>query len=674
MIDKELLKKKQIILDLRDKIKEESRKMKAPFIKEWYRNIQFLIGKQWIVYDRSQKKWTEAKLEKWYPKPVTNKFAAAGNTLKTLLTQEEPRILVTPAMDTEESIASAQIGDSLIDVLQTESESEKAKEIASSWLVFTGNCFLGETYSVDKKFGETFIPFEMCQSCGKIVAPDEDSNGKCPACGGELGKAISQDGKEIGRMFPKGKLSEEGISPFEIHFDQKLENFSDVQEVVRSKKVDIPLLEESYPSLKGKIETGDEGNIDETYSEALFGMTNSGVDGSKSSFPKGVADYLYKLPSSEFPDGLMATVIGSEIVELSELIYKDREDNRKIPIFHIGANRVPGRFWHKTLLDDVVPLQLKRNKLESFIELQTYTMASGKWLEPDNSNMDAPTGEPGQRLKYTPQGPGVKPEMVRGLPPPPILMEMIQQIDKDIEEIAATYDVLKGNLPQGLDTFGGLRLLTERAFSRHNEMIRNWERGNEESSRMQLEIGRLFFDEPRKHTYENENGSWETREFTKADLSGGIDIRVERGSTLPRSKTVEDDAIRTSIKAGIIDIRDPKVNYKVLEKLGQADLASSVGLDIKDAMREWKEFIDSVERNPETPEQWKIRPRQDIDNEIVHYNDAVSRAKMEEFFKLPPAAQKIWEEHIIYHKTILNKQMAQQAAMGQVEKPQPVAA
>lgn len=688
MIDKKLLSKKDKILALRTKVKDQGAAGKLNFEKEWARNIFFFVGRQWIEYGATRREWSDAKIEKWIPRPVTNKFASAVGTIKSVLIQKEPRLIVTPSTNSEEDVATSQIGDHMVDIVTEETEMKTEREIASSWNVLTGNVFFHTYCYTSKDFGRTFVGHERCEACNVVVPPDTIAENKCPGCGekDKMVKAINEKGEEMGEYFDKSKIKTDTVSPFEMFFNQEVEKFEDVRCVVRSKIKPIDELKDMYPAIADKIvEKGEGEDQSRTFLKAFSyitsnsGASSNGGTGGKGKIPTASIDYLYSLPDNEFPDGVCAHIINEEIVELSDMKENmDSEENYSLPFVHIGCLFVPGRFWRKTLIDDLAHKQVQRNKAESLTELGIFTMSNPVWLEPVGSNMDNPTGESGQKLQYEHDPSRPAPSRMDGKDIPQSVFKYIEMIDKDFQDLAHLYDVLQGNLPKGLDTFSGLRLLTEQAFSNHLEMIKNWERGNAKVCKQQIELARKHFVEPRKKTFENEFGSWETKVFTRADLQGGVDVRTEEGSSVPKSKAVEDAAIVDSIKLGLVNIQDPGVNAKILERFGQSDLTGTVNLDIKDAMHEWKEFLDSVKESPADPMKWKIRPRQGIDNDMIHYADAMNRAKTEEFFALPDPAKAMWVNHVTYHKTILENEQAKaaeaQAAMAAQPKPAMAAA
>lgn len=680
-VNAELFKLKDKILALRDKIKEQGRSGKRNIQKDWYRNILFLIGRQWITFDIQSKRWVDAPLPQWYEKPVTNKFASCHNTIKTVLTQKTPRIICKPATDADDDIATAEVADIVVDVTDAEADMKTFREIAATWKVSTGNVFAHSYYDINgSKYGEDFIQHEQCPSCGQMFSPDQiqvgdkvTQNPACPGCGAMNGfiPAMDPNGSPVGDTIEHGKLCIDAVPPFEMFFNQEVESWDKVTQCVRGKRVPVDDLKNLYPEIKDQLTGSAVGeHLEESILKALAYATNTGFPdvyfgtGSGQKVESETVDYLFSMPCEDYPNGLMATIIKNQIVELDELLYTRKTDDGRdqpfIPIRFGGSNRVSGRFWHRTFLDDVASKQIQRNKLESFILLWVYSMSGGKWLVPSGANMTKPDGQPNQMLQYDVTPTGQKPERMNGTPVDQVCVKLMELIDKDIEELSATYDVLKGQFPPGLDTFSGLRLLTERAFSRHNELIQNWERFNEEIKIQQIEIARKFFNHERKKTLQDELGAWETTTFTKEDIQGGLEIHIEEGSTIPTSKAVENAGIVDSIKLGLINVQNPKVNFKVLEKLGQSDLAPAVGEDIKDAAREWHEFLNIG----------KTRPRQGIDNDQIHLLDAISRAKSQEFFDLPDQAKALWIEHVQYHQANIAAAMAPPPGMmGAAKRP-----
>lgn len=683
MIDKNLLKKKDKILQLCKTIKSNGSAGRASFERDWVRNIRYGVGDQWIWYNGASLRWERidfTKKDDWQPRPITNKFGSAGGTITSVLTQREPKILVFPATDSDSDIATAKIGEDLVEVLSIEADLKTTRKMGGAWLVYTGNAFFHQYYEVNTDYGTFTVGFEKCQDCGTIASPQETVGGGCPQCkSNSLVKAIDAQGQEIGESFTRGKIKSDAVSPLEMYLNQKIENFKDIREMVRAKRYPIKDLEAYYPELKDKIkETPSDGlgDMGAVYLESLAYVTQgggfqSGI-GAGEKVPTATCDYLYSLPVDDFPKGLCATIVGDEFAELTDLPEYGPEKKRFLPFVFCGMKKVAGRLWHMTYLDDVAPKQIQRNKLEAFVDLGIFRMAAPHWLSRQNSFVVKPTGEPGQHLEFIDTGlPNQKPpQKIEGTNMPESVFKRIEMIDREIEELAKTVDVLKGIQPSAQTPFASLSLLTEQAYGGHKEMRDNWEDANTEVFKQLIEIARANFTEPRKRTLRNENGDWETRQFTKADLQGGVTVQTESGSTIPHSQAAERQGIKESIGLGLIDPSSPKVHRKILERMGQSEFGSGIDEDVEDASREWNIFVESVKANPENQEAWVTRLRDGIDNHSIHYLDASSRAKTEEFFEFPPLAQSMWIEHAAAHKNFMEAEKMRQAQLSQ--PPQPI--
>lgn len=682
MIDKELLKKKDKLLELRDDLKRRGRMGKANFERKWYRNILFYAGKQWVVYNLGTRRWEDAKLDDWYPTPVTNKYAVAIKTIKSIIIKRPPRVNIAPATKSEQDMAVAKIGEIALEVANREAGLADADQHAAGWVANTGNVFFHNYFYLDPELGHIDVPFYSCSGCGHKDTADafEEAGNACPKCGGvELSQSVGMDGNIESAKMPKGRLAEEAVSAFEMHFDTTARTFKDVRGIVRSKQVPLKDLKDMFPEISDKLGESQVGSQQgEIMLQALKFMTkDSGsaiVDsgGGPGAEPPGIIDYLYQMPTKEFPQGVISTIIGNEVVELSDFYLKDKDGRFWMPFVHAGIDEVPGAIWRKSPADDIAEKQVQRNNLESFCELEVYRGGASRVIVPRGSDMDPLTGQPYQVVEFNASPNRAAPIIMEGNGPNNTLLQMIEKIDQDIDDLAGTHDIIRGQRPEGVKTLGEAEILTEAAYGQHTEMLRSWEAAHEERARQKIELLRMFGSEARMRTIRKENGSWETDEFTNADLQGGMDISVEAGSGVPKSKAIENQQMLESIRFGLIDISDPVVKAKVLERLGQGDLNSQAGMDIEDAAREWNEFMTSVEQAPADASKWKTRPRNGIDNEPVHYADAMARAKTPEFFSLPPQAQKVWVEHAMTHKTNLDAQMAAQAAQAPMKVGPPM--
>lgn len=681
--------REQKILKLRDDIKKSSAQSRANFEKNWYRNSLFFTGNQWVTWSKSRKSWTKIELkDSALSLPVTNKIAPVVRTIVSVLTQKDPRVTLRPLNSSEESIATANIGDEVKEVLFKESGVETAFKQCATWGVITGNAFVFTYYDNSEEYGVVETDMEQCMSCGNSFTPDEivESDKSCPKCEGrEFGPAMDESGNKITKEFPRGKLKSIFLSPFEVFFDNEIPNFNDVRQVVVSRRRNTDELKAEYADKAENItpDNNETGDLALNYLSSLAYTT----DNSSSDFPRGgnsggyridktTVDEVFSLPTKDFPKGVYAKICSNEVLESGDLwstcTLEDGTESYFIPIKHFGVNCAPGRPWYRTPVDDLIKKQVQRNKIESLIELNLSRMGSSDWLIPQGSAIDPITGEPGQKITYKPTVGGAKPERIDGKSVNPSFFQFLNIIDNDFEEISSSFDILKGQIPKGLKAFAGLKLLTERGFSNHIEMIRNWEDLIKGVTIHQLEIARKNFTEPRKMMIESRHGSWEEKAFSSADLIGQVEVVVESGSSTPKSQAAEQALILELIEMRIVDIQDPKTKYKIMERIGQVDLMDAISKDVQDANREWKDFESCVEmyeflemgQDPTPRMALKLRPRAEVDNHAIHYMEHLAQAKTPEFFKLPKAVQDEWITHLEWHKSQLMAQQAEAAMAG----------
>lgn len=408
------------------------------FLTDWFRNLLFFVGCQWIKKSNGGR-WTQRNLPSWFPRAQTNKFAEkAKDLVGQLVTGQRIPITMMPATDSEEDIGMAEVAERIRDVYYTEAQVDEKEEEIASWLVLTGNAFGIPYYDMDEKHGTAFVQFQECKQCETTLKPEDladadQENPTCPDCGGPLTPAADPDGAPMGDEYPRGAIQLDPCSPFEIRGDHRVRNIGEWQWFVRQRRYDVAWGKEKWPDFKDQIKPDNGGSDDlgQYYLDVISnitsgfgvstGMVTSGDPSSKN--PKFTAYEFYKLPCKKYPQGLKMVRLGQDnhaVPEIGPLTTMYGAGVKKgqywLPLIHWGYEIVPGRFWRRTPLDDVVPLQLFRNTVEANIRLSVQRMGNALWLLPKGCGVDNLTGEPGQTIQYNPIAVGgttpVKPERI----------------------------------------------------------------------------------------------------------------------------------------------------------------------------------------------------------------------------------------------------------------------
>lgn len=643
------------LLDRMRTVKKELGSQRWVFERGWFRNVLYYVGNQWITWDRSQRRWREKKIRRWVPKPVTNRFASTLNAVANALTANSTDVSFWPASDTAEDLATADVSDKVWPTLEVEMDVASAKKRLSRWVVLTGNGIVHPWWERSAEFGTTFIPYEQCPVDGQRYSPKDvtEAGGACPMHPEvPLIPATDELGQPVGDTLLNGRLRLDVLSPLELHVLSTGDDIKRQRRVIRTRAFDLSTVRRQWPQTAtlAQPERQDGTSLGVQYMEALAYVTDESSHTSGRGADRGesvTVSELWELPSEQYPEGLYLAVAGdSAILEAGPLPYAHRTgDGRQeyfLPFVHFGYEPVPGRFWHKSPADDLVAKQDQRNRLESLIELCLMRSAYATWILPTGSSIANLTGEPGQVVRWSPTGTsGSAPKLEYGAGPPQGLFAWLEQLDRDFEELAGTFDVIKGSVPRGVSAGYAIQLLTERGYSRFASLFGEWENGWVDVARMALSIFQQHATDARLQMSKGDAGQWQLQRFLAADLSGAVDVKAESGGSKPRSKLAEQAIIEQLVKIGVIDPTQLEQRFAIAETFGMTHVLGGVDIDMRDAAREWDQF----QTGAQLP---MVRPL--IDNHLIHGVDHRKRAKSDTFFSLPPELQMRWEQHILEHE------------------------
>src|SRR3990167_8603865 len=484
------------ILDLVNrKVKEWSKGRELILRADW-RNILFWRGIQWIRFERTTNRFRPAFLPKNWPTPVTNRFASSMDSLIALIARIEPRLKFPPATDDPEDRATGDVSDRVTPVIEAETGIRQTRQYLATWVGLTGGAWV-ETGS------------DRAPRHGMVT--------------GETGEPDPMTGQPVTQQMPRGKMYAEVVPKFEMWFDPSITDWDKQREHCRRRGIPEDEAKARWPAVAAKIQPDSMSSEMEMYGDALPTL-GPNIDDARNprnalSAPhtntRVTEQWFHQLPSETYPGGLLAIVLGRELVAYAgPLPYKARqEDGSELPILnHIffPMKLVPGSAWPKTVADDVALKQIQRNQIEALEQLILMRMANPVWLVPSGANVRNPTGEPGQWIEYNALGPNpAKPGRFPGQNVPASVYRKMEQIDKDIEELTANYDVLKGDRPPGVSAGITLQLLQERGMSRHAPMFIMWETAWAKWGRLALEIFRQFATEPLLHQIQGKDVRWQ---------------------------------------------------------------------------------------------------------------------------------------------------------------------
>lgn len=593
---------------------------RKPFERQWYRNILFLLGNQWIIWDTLENKWRKKRLADWVPTPVTNKFAASGQRLVSVLARIEPNWNYIPHSESEQDISAAETCRKVEPIIAEENELSGIRESAAPWIIYTGNAYLMS--GVEPVMGK---PQPSIMDASMMMQPE----------------VIDY------------KLYTDVLAPFEVYLDQTVERFKDQTKILVVNRRSREYVQNLWDVDIDELDVAPNIHYQESIGYVTSSPEITGFLASLSRIKRITVKRLFHKPSKKYPKGLYIVVAGSRILEKKPLP-ETMEGEAFIPISSIKFDSIPGAAFGRTPMDDIVHKQIQRNKIESLIELIALRMGSPIWLMPEGTVVRNFSGAPGAIVTYNLIGDKAsKPDRIPGEQIPTSIVQFLGQIDKDIEELVATFEALKGQAPYSGAPGIVIEQLIEQGMTRFGPSLRNIAEGYRLWMKHQLEFFRRYGIAEKTAMKSGEGSKWEAIKFKGADIAGAVDVQIESDSTVPRSSQIEVAKILEAVNVGLIDIEDPVVKQQVLRKLKIQDLKDDNESDMRSAVQENEKLTQGIPV-PVTPF---------IDNHDIHIYQHRKFANSD--VGQQPEIRSLIVQHITQHNMLKDAEMNPGLVVGQ---------
>lgn len=610
---------------------------RKPFERQWYRNILFMLGNQWIIWDTLENKWRKKRLADWVPTPVTNKFASAGQRLVSVISRIEPNWTFSPQSDSAKDITSAKMCEKAETVICEENKIEWIRQSVSPWIVYTGNAYLlsgvEPIYADEPEMSPMDNPLEEMSEYAGI-----ESNQPIGMSPPEMPMA------PVAPQPSDYRLYTDVLAPFEVYKDQTIENFDSQTKILIVNRRSRDYVRRVWGEDIDELDVAPNIHYQESIGYVTSAPEITGFLASLSRIKRVTVKRLFYKPDDKYKKGLYIVVAGSKVLEKKELPL-DSKGNGFVPVAHMKFDNIPGASNGRTPMDDVVQKQVQRNKIESLIELIALRMASPVWLMPEGTVMRNFSGAPGAVINYSLVGDkATRPDRIPGEQIPTSIVQFLASIDKDIEDLVSTFEALKGQSPYSGAPGVVIEQLIEQGLTRFGPSLRNIAEGYRQWMKHQLELFRIYGVAERTIMKKGEGSTWVADRFRGADIVGAVDVRIESDSTIPRSSQVEVAKILEAVNAGLVDIANPTVRQKVLQKLKIQDLQDDIESDILAAVQE-------NERIAQGDMSVDVVPF--LDNHAMHIYKHKQFANSEQGRQFQP----IIMQHVTKHNMIMDAEM-----------------
>jgi hypothetical protein len=583
--------------------------------KEWDEALRFFMGQQHIQYSNVGKTWEsipKTQANSWMPRPIANYIAPSIMTIGSLLTRQKPTATISPNSEDEKDKNAAKLGESILDAKWEIDHEEREYSKSTTIKLITGGRFRKDYW--DSSLGETVL-------------------------------MMGEDGKPYeGRT---GDTAFEYIDPFRMIVDIVGKQFF-VEQNVKP----LSWVKERY-SKKDKGYTGEASKVSEEKNlSTILNLQNalkteSFRDQSRSSTQDDlqnctVVKEAYFAPTQRYKKGLMVIVCSGLVLYAAESpYYTSKVKDSWHPYNWDFWQDNPFQFHGKSYVKDLIPLQRRINGTLALIELSLRTMAMPQWLIPNGSlNPEGYiSGEPGLNLFFNPVGSsGVAPQKIPGMGVDPQMWKWLEDGVTTFYMAAGTNEIMNGIRPTGVNTLGGMDLLLEQSNSKFSDQFSSSEKFIERCQGAKLRLIAKYYKENRANLVQRmkqmnkDNLEVEINDFVGSDLRDNLTVRIEAGSSIPKSKVFQQEMFKQLAQMGLFGPLDPMSNpignEEFLEKFGVSSITTEINADVERA-RWINSVLTAVNRGEMAIQQ--IPPIMPFDNLQIHMKVLTDEMKRPDF-------------------------------------------
>lgn len=618
------------------------------FERIWTKCILYTAGIQHLrQVDNMSRTWRAEATNEWLPMPVVNYIQAKVERATDFFTRNRPTGYVIPNSDDQDDVDAAELAEQVQRYIWQITESDEVYDEAVAWLLTTGNTFVKQFFDVSARpriktaqFVETEEPVQDAQ--GQPIISQVTG---LPVTVRKWVEKRDETGNILYDEHLDGEICREVVSPMAITVPLACRKLQRSPWILESELYPVSQIKSMFPRFAPYLSETRQVATSDLMQYKLTSILAVGLHGLARTVDPylmrgyDVLHHLEYAPSDRYPDGLLLIACGSLPLHIGPLPIKGR-----FSFEHCGYHRVPGRFWYRGMVEDLIDPQDQINKIEQFYRLNDGYNVNAMWLVPDKANVPdgAFSNRPGKVIRYAYP---FKPERESGMSPPPHMVQRRAQYVQDMEELSSVRDVLTGGAPPGVTAGVALNMLGEEAQGGFEPPSKRFERFVERVETSGLELAQRYYRFPRVLEIEgDEGGLQEVKDFIGTKLRGNTRWRVETGSYRPRSRAAEQQNILDAVSQipGVMELMtDPENVEAVLSRLGISQIKTKEGLDYRRAKWENEMLSRTVG--------WEQVQRMAGDDDMIHLATHTARRKEKSWLRMPRVVQARHIQHEMEH-------------------------
>ncbi len=305
-------------------------------------------------------------------------------------------------------------------------------------------------------------------------------------------------------------------------------------------------------------------------------------------------------PNTKWPRGRTIITVGDQVlydspVKRGARAYDPRWPTRWHPYIRFRWEAQAGSMYGRSLVSKLLPKLKRVNAIDTTMIMWRRTVPMAGWLIPKGAQPieDQWLGQIGNIWGWDPRRTaGAKPEPIYPPPYPAACAEERQQQIQEMEAIAGTEEILRGQRPAGVNSAAMIDILRKQALAGRSSILQEWDEA------LQKE-GSIILQETIKHIRNDERyaqrlrvlardkvSTLAIRSFSGSDLSDNVIVKIDTASMALSSKEARQaKAIEMVQYASGLANMEPLLKAKVLEEIGYEDTLIPSGPDVERCKR-----------------------------------------------------------------------------------------
>jgi hypothetical protein len=565
--------------DLTKKL-ESLRRGRQMLENQWKLNLAFYKGRQYTYFNRASRRLESLPVEdgekpRYLIRLVNNQIVTGSHSLLAKFTKTKPVMSATPGGSGDSDLKAAQMAQALLEYWWTDFAMDDKLEEALLWSIIAGQGYWKITWDPHAGKAMKFL----LDPTGKPITDDSLKD----LFRSQLTQMKIQPQEKTVYM---GDIKIEVPSPFDVYIDPAAKIFEDARYAICEHNLDP---DEIHARWNVWLEPD---KVSATPDASLpFANASDTADNTVKAVHVG-----YFRPSPALPNGRYVVWVDSpdKILEDGPWPYPFTD----LPLIKFPGIRIPGQVYDSSVVEHAIPLQKELNRtISQIVQYKNLTIKPRIWAPAGSLAGTRITDEPGVVNEFNPIG-DHKPEIERMPAMQSYVFDHLTGIRNALREVFGLTEVSEGNLPPNLEAGVAIDLLQEMSTDRLAPTIKLIEMALGRGGQLMLGLAQQYYIEPRMLKIKGSGGSIQVKRFSQADIEGAINIHVESGSALPRTRAGRQARIQWMMENQIIR---PDQGYKYLDiadlkGLGaQFQSAEDQALREQDKMTEGNFIINDIE-------------------------------------------------------------------------------